>query len=664
MLYLFVSACLRSKTGAHFWETRFNYGAFFMLQRIDGIGARISFWMSMLASSTIAFFMLLICVEILSRAIFSYPIKGVQDFVTYAIVACVFVQLGSCVRDNKLIAADFLMQGWVSRKPLLASAAHVLFYVVATYLLWRASIWLLNDFQKSYRSSEFTGAIGAFQLTIWPFKLAVFIGCAFAGIEVARQTIIHFVGLWKNIRKGDLLANGALGGAVFFLIIGLFLYFLGSSSLSPVAIGLICFAGLFFLVACGMPVAFALFAMAFLGIWLIRGRFKIAHNLLGLASSSATRSFAFGVVPLFVMMGLILDRAGVGRDAFQVAVVLLHKVRGGLGIATVAANAVFAAITGSSIASAAVFSRIAVGPMVEAGYTRRFAVGVVAGSSVLGMLIPPSLLLIVYGLLSEVSIGKLFIAAILPGVLLAFSFGILNVFMATFAKKFVGEVKAIDTADMNFSEMVRNLLPIIFLIFLIMGGIYGGFFSPTEAGAVGAMGAFLVAFFKGKLTLDVVKTVILDTGYIAAGILFLITAANMFAGMLALSTLPTQMAGFISSANLSFFGFMVAYFILVLFLGMILDSVSIMLIILPIALPVVTAFGGDLVWFGVVSVIAIEIGLLTPPFGLSVFVVKGSLPEGFVTLGDIFIGTAPFVITMIFVTFILIIFPQITLALI
>ena len=166
-----------------------------------------------------------------------------------------------------------------------------------------------------------------------------------------------------------------------------------------------------------MPVAFALLAMSFLGVWLTRGNINVASNALGIAASGAVRSFEFGVVPLFVTMGLVLDRADVGRDAFQVAVVLLRRVRGGLGIATVGANAIFAAITGSSIASAAVFSRIAVPAMTEAGYTRRFSAGVVAGSSVLGMLIPPSLLLIIYGLLAEVSIGLLFVAAIVPGII-------------------------------------------------------------------------------------------------------------------------------------------------------------------------------------------------------------------------------------------------------
>jgi TRAP-type mannitol/chloroaromatic compound transport system permease large subunit len=195
----------------------------------------------------------------------------------------------------------------------------------------------------------------------------------------------------------------------------------------PITVGLMAFAGLFLLVACGMPVAFALMGMSFLGIWLIRGNINVPTNTLGLALTNAVRSFEFGVIPLFIMMGLLLERAGVGRDAFQVAVVLLRHVKGGLGIATVAANAIFAAITGSSVASAAVFSRIAAQPMVDAGHTRRFAVGVIAGSSVLGMLIPPSLLLIVYGLLAEVSIGALFIAAIMPGIGLALTFAALNV---------------------------------------------------------------------------------------------------------------------------------------------------------------------------------------------------------------------------------------------
>ena len=630
---------------------------------VDRAFGWFSFSLSALASSTIAFTMLLICADVAMRSFFSVPINGVSDFVAYSIVSCVFVQLGSTVRTGKLINAEFLMQDWVVRKPILAAGANLVYFVVGSLILWAALVWLWNDFTRSYANGDYTGAVGAYQITLWPFKLAVAVGCAVAMVETVRQAGFHLVSLARALGAGHWRGSGASGLCVFLGIITTVLLILAFGGLSPITVGLLAFAGLFALVACGMPVAFALIAMSFIGIWLSRGNMRIAENALGISASGSIKSFEFGVVPLFVMMGLVLDRADVGRDAFQVAVVLLRRVRGGLGIATVAANAVFAAITGSSIASAAVFSRIAVPPMVEAGHTRRFAVGVVAGSSVLGMLIPPSLLLIVYGLIAETSIGNLFIAAILPGLLLAFAFGLLNVCLATFTPDFVGTVHKIDTEKMSLAQMVTRLTPVLCLILLVMGGIYGGVFSPTEAGAVGAFGAFLVAAAKRKLTFDALKTIVLETGYITASILFLIIAASLYARMLALSTIPMQMTAFIGSMDLSLIPFMLAYFVLVVLLGMILDSVSIMLIILPIALPVVTALGGDLVWFGIVSVIAIEIGLLTPPFGLSVYVVKGSLPDGFVTLGEIFTGAAPFVITMVIVTMILIFFPIITLAL-
>ncbi|MBW6507571.1 MAG: TRAP transporter large permease subunit [Rhodobacteraceae bacterium] len=429
--------------------------------------------------------------------------------------------------------------------------------------------------------------------------------------------------------------------------------------LSPVGVGILAFIGLFFLVAAGMPVAFALIAMSFVGVWLTRDNFNVARNAPGIASSGAVRSFEFGVVPLFVMMGLILDRADVGRDAFQVAVVLLRRVRGGLGVATVAANAIFAAITGSSIASAAVFSRIAAPAMKEAGYTGRFAAGVIAGSSVLGMLIPPSLLLIIYGLLSEVSIGKLFIAAIVPGLLLASAFAVLNVVMATWFKRFVGEPHPINVEHMKVGTMFLRLLPVIAIIVLVMGGIYGGLFSPTEAGAIGAFGAFVVALVRGKLDWTGIKAVVLETGYITASILFLIIAANLYARMLTLSTIPMEAASAIAALDLQLVAFVLLYMVLVILLGMILDSVSIMLVILPIAIPVVNVLGGDLIWFGIITVISIEIGLLTPPFGLSVFVVRGSLPKGFATLGEIFAGAAPFAVVMLLVTLLIVFVPGI-----
>lgn len=619
--------------------------------------------LSVIASSAIVVTMIAICADVALRYFFDRPISGVNDFVAYTIVASVFLQLGSAIRNERLITAEFIMGHWHVARPLLAAGVNLVFYAAGAFLLYHAFVWLWQDFYKALKTGEFSGAVGAYQLTLWPFKLAVAIGCAVALVEALRQVVVQGVRLRDIARSATPPAGETVRLVGFALVaIGFVAAMLGLG-LSPVMVGVMAFAGLLVLVAIGMPIAFALLAMSFLGIWLARDNWLVANNGLGIAASGAIRSYEFGVVPLFVLMGLLLDRADVGRDAFRVAVLFLHNIRGGLGIATVAANAMFASVTGSSMASAAVFSRISVPPMIEGGYTRRFAVGVVAGSSVLGMLIPPSLLLIIYGLIAEASIGKLFLAAILPGLLLATAFALVNVLLATFAREFIGEARPVASDDMSRIEVARSLAPVVFVAAVVLGGIYGGVFTPTEAGAIGALAAIVVGVVRGKLDWKTLRSIVLETGYITAGILFLIIAANLYGRMLALTSIPMQMTTLIGTLDLTMVGFLALYLVVVVLLGMILDSVSIMLIMLPIALPVIVVLGGDPVWFGIVTVIAIEIGLLTPPFGLSVFVVKGSLPKDFVSLGDIFLGSAPFVIAMLLVTIVVMMFPQLSLAL-
>jgi tripartite ATP-independent transporter DctM subunit len=363
---------------------------------------------------------------------------------------------------------------------------------------------------------------------------------------------------------------------------------------------------------------------------------------------------------------MFVNVSDVGRDAFRAAQRIFGRIYGGLGVATVAANAVFAAITGISIAAAAIFTKIAVPEMVRQGYTRTFAVGLTAGSSLLGMLIPPSLLLIIYGVLAEVSIGALFLAAVLPGILLAGAFAVGVVLLAWLWPAFVGPVKRETRAQDDAAgarEVLAGLVPVVALIVLVLGGIYGGIFTPTEAGAAGALGAMLIALVRKRLTLGKLWEVMSETGQVSVSILFLIIAASMFSRMLTLTELPQDMAAFLGSTGLGLAGFLAAYLVLLLVLGMLLDSTSIMLIMLPLALPVATALGANLVWFGVVTTIAIEIGLLTPPFGLSAYVIKASMNDPTMTLAMIFRGAFPFVLITLAVTLLLIAFPQISLAL-
>jgi len=300
--------------------------------------------------------------------------------------------------------------------------------------------------------------------------------------------------------------------------------------------------------------------------------------------------------------------------------------------------------------------------MLRHGYTPRFSVGVVAGSSVLGMLIPPSLLFIVYGFLAEESVGHLFLNAIVPGLLLAAAMSLMIVLLATFRPAAVGgaHVAGREPAE-SVGSAALKVAPILLLVVIVLGGIYGGVFTPTESGAAGALGALLIAIARRKLTRRVLWDTMTEAGYVTVSILFLILGARVFGQMLAMSGLPQQLSALASGAGFGLSGFVLLYVVLAIVLGCMLDSVSIMVITLPFVLPVVKALGGDLIWFGVVAVVAIEIGLLTPPFGIAVYVVKSTLDDQRITLAEIFAGTVPFVLVMVVVTMVLIAVPQLSL---
>jgi tripartite ATP-independent transporter DctM subunit len=411
----------------------------------------------------------------------------------------------------------------------------------------------------------------------------------------------------------------------------------------------------------GFWLPFSLMLSSFIGVWMIKGSPILAGKLLALAASETISSYFFGVVPLFIMMGFIVSVTGMGRDAFDVANHIFRRIRGGLGIGTVGANAIFAAITGISIASAAVFTRIAVPEMIRHGYKKRFSVGVVAGSSVLGMLIPPSLLLILYGLLTEQSVGDLFIAGIVPGLLLAFVFCV-SIFLTALIRP---DLIRANTHKSNHDEekltkraVFAKCLPLVALISLVLGGIYGGFFTPIEAGAVGCLGAIVIGLLRRTLSFSDFWEVLTDTGLVTAAVSFLIIAAQMYSRMLALSGVPAGFGNFVATAEIGYWGIILAYVLLVIAMGTILDSSSIMLILVPLMLPVLHLMQVDLIWFGIVTIIAVEIGLLTPPFGISVFVIKSALDDPSITLWDIFIGATPFVFLMLIVLGLVLTFPS------
>jgi len=436
--------------------------------------------------------------------------------------------------------------------------------------------------------------------------------------------------------------------------------------MSGVEIALGSVALMLVLIYAGLHVAIALILVSFVGVWVLKDNFDLAANMLVVAFKDSITDQLFGVVPLFVLMGLVVSISGMGRDTFDVAQQAFRRIRGGLGVATVAANAVFAAITGISIASAAVFTKVAVPEMRARGYTPEFSVGVVAGSSVLGMLIPPSLLFILYGILTEQSVGSLFIAGVLPGLLLAVTYSIGIIAMAHLMPGFVGGT-AVDDGDaplMGWGEIAAKLLPIVALVTLVLGGIYGGLFTPTEAGGAGAAGALIIALVKRRLSWRDFWQVLVQTGHTTASICFLIIGASLYSRMLAFTGMPGWLGRTVLEAGFSTEGVVLAMIAVMVVLGTILDSSSIMLLVLPIAVPILNGLGVDLIWLGVIAILAVEIGLLTPPFGIAVYVIKSTLgPESDITLGQIFRGAAPFALMMLFVLALVFLFPAIATAL-
>ena len=440
--------------------------------------------------------------------------------------------------------------------------------------------------------------------------------------------------------------------------------------MSAIIIGLLSVLAIVVLIYSGMYVAVALGLVSFVSVWLIRGSFDAPVYLVTLTAAGSLEDYVFGVIPLFVLMGLLVSHGEVGRDIYIVANQLLRGVRGGLGIATVVSNAAFAAITGVSIASASVFTRVAVPEMLRFGYRPRFAVGVVAGSSVLGMLIPPSVILIIYAIITEQSVAALFTAGVVPGLLLSLAYIILIAGMAVFYPAYIGGINTSDkavaapqTPDMSAAGMLFKTLPLLVLVLLVLGGIYGGIFTPTEAGAVGALGALVITALKGRLDRIKLWRVLVETGHIVASILMLIIAATMYSRMLAISGLPNEFGNWLAQLDIGLYSILAIYVLVLLLLGTILDTTSIILIVVPLFLPVLAPYHVNLVWFGIITVVGAEIGLLTPPLGISCYVIKTTLADDRISLYDIFAGALPFAVVMLLVLVLLIVFPSISLVL-
>jgi tripartite ATP-independent transporter DctM subunit len=425
------------------------------------------------------------------------------------------------------------------------------------------------------------------------------------------------------------------------------------------------------LVFSGVHIAVSLGLTSMLGIYLMTGQIDTVLSFSSNTAYEALRDYIFAVIPLFMLMGEFLSRSGSATDLFALMNKALKRIPGRLGVATVLANAVFAFITGVSIAAAAAFSKIAYPEMRRHGYERKFSLGCISGSACLGMLIPPSVLMIVWGVITEMSIGSLFIAGIVPGLLVVVLFIAYIIWVAIRQPERVGEGAVLpesqqlarDANDMledkDMTALVRSTLGLLFLIVLVLGGIWLGFFTPTEGAGVGATLALILALLRG-MKLSEMYAAILSVGRTAAPLLLLLVAAQLYSRVLAMTGVTGATKEFFLSSGLPPFVILGLMVLVWFILGCIIDSISIILLTVPVFAPLAMALGFDPLAFAIIGILAIETGLLTPPFGILVFTVKAAIPdEKDLKPAEIFWGAIPFWFVLLATIVLVAIFPQI-----
>lgn len=425
--------------------------------------------------------------------------------------------------------------------------------------------------------------------------------------------------------------------------------------MSPILVGIIGSAVLLFLLFLGMPIAFVMMLVGFLGVASLTSIDAalplLADNLYG-----SVAHYPYTIIPLFVIMGSFASEAGITGELYNTFEKWFRRLPGGLGIATIAACAGFAAVSGSSVAAAAAMGTVALPEMKRFKYSPRLATGVIAAGGTLSFLIPPSLGFVIFGMLTEQSIGKLLIAGAVPGLLLSALYAL----VVYFAVKINPGLAPMIHERVTWREKLLSLRGVwetLLVFLLVMGGIYGGFINPTEAGAIGASSLFLIVLFKRKLTGRGFAQSLLDTIRISVMVIFLVSGATIFSYFLALSTIPTTVSAWIAGLGVSKYLVLTIIVTIYLFLGCFLDAVSMMVLTLPVVFPVIISLGFDPIWFGVVAVLMMEAGLITPPVGLNVYTLAGIARD--VPMSDIFKGVTPFLMGVFLLVIILTVFPQI-----
>ncbi len=576
--------------------------------------------------------MLLTTADVIGRYVFNMPVQGTHELTAILMGIFGFFCLGYTQLRKRHVAITFIVDKLqINNRAVIDIIGHLFGLIMMGVIAWQLVVQA-----ETIRLAA--GRTPVLAIPTYPFLWLAAFGCVILALVLINDLSRSLSSLGKADRKQWIILSSCI--VLMCAVMAVALY--GNQlpfQFSPTTVGLIIIIILFILLFSGMPIAFAMGIVGLVGaVYLVGGKAGIA--LMGIIPYSETASYTLGVVAMFILMGMVCYYSGMSEDLYETAHKWFARLSGGLAMASAAACAGFAAVSGSSMATAATMGTVALPQMRKYKYSDELSTGVICAAGTMGILIPPSIILVIYGIITEQSIAELFMAGIIPGILEAV-FYIITIFLLCRINPLMGP-RGPRTSIKEKVSSLGQTWPIIVLFCLVIGGIYAGVFTPNEAGAVGAFGAFLFAFIRRRLNWSKIRAAMEETGLIACMTTFIIVGAMMVNYTLSISTLPFMLAEWVSQMAVSHY-VIVALIVLVYFvLGCFMNSMAMILLTIPIFYPIVLSLGLSPIWFGILAVRVVEMAQITPPYGINLFIIKGIVSD--VSMGTIYKGVVPFII--------------------
>jgi tripartite ATP-independent transporter DctM subunit len=597
-------------------------------------------------------------VDLISREVFRSPVAGMIELQTYMLVFMAFFSIAYTMLKNQHVSVDLLTS-------VLSDQFNS--FLQSIFSIWGAFIFGAMAWLSATRAVEAFHRDEISDITRMPFGVlyaVASIGTLLLAIALVCMLFTHLSGLYQhNLKRKGSTATFWLSLVVIVTIAltGIFSADLLKAffgEIDPAVIGILYTVFMMVMLLFGFPVAFSMAFAGITGLMYLIGN-DVAFNVTKINTYDAVANYFFVVIPFFLLMGFLILHAGIGAKLYNAGIKVFGRLPGGLAIGTVAGCGGFAAICGESVAAAATMGSVSVPEMKKYNYDDSLATGSVAAGGTLGILIPPSIGFVVYGIITEQSIGKMFMAGIIPGIILTLGFAI-----AIYIQCLINPSLGPKAPKSTWREIVMSVIrvwPVAVLFAVVIGGIYSGIITPTEAGGIGAVGALIVAMFAPGFNRRKLFAALLEATTTSAMIFAILIGVGVLGYFVTLTDIPRDFADFLKGLDVSRYVIFVMILGLYLILGMVMNIIPMMMLTLPILFPTVLALGFDPIWFGVIMVIMMEMGQITPPIGINVFVIHGVAKKYDVRMATIFKGIVPFIIVEVIVIFLLTLFPEIVL---